>query len=126
MNSVIAIYSSVFVENRYDLPTKGKIFIRLIHSSLLVLVAALDHMKVGQKHWQCIFLPQGADYHCLFTVFECCQIDACFFILRGSPSIQPLQTVNAEPVLEMPVSPQIRSFEHPKATVFLEYFFSLP
>ena len=99
----------------------------MIHNSLLVVVAASGHMKVGQKHWQCIFLPQGADDHCLFTVFECCQIDAwVFFILRGSPSVHPLQTVNAEPVFEVHASPQIGALEHPEATVFLEYFFSLP
>lgn len=68
-----------FVENRCNLPTKGKIFIWLICNSLLVVVAASGHMKVGQKHRQCIFLPQCADDHCLFTVFECRQIDAWVF-----------------------------------------------
>ena len=35
-------------------------------------------------------------------------------------------TVNAEPVLEVPASPQMGALEHPEATVFLEYFSSLP
>ena len=79
MNTAITIHPSVFVENRYDLRTKGKILVRLIHSSLLVVVAASGHMKVGQKHRQCIFFPQGANDHCLFTVFECYQIDVWVF-----------------------------------------------
>ena len=102
-------------------------FIWLIYNGLLVVVSALDYMKLGQKHQQCIFLPQGANDHCFLTVFEYCQIDAwAFFILRGPPSIHPLRTVNAGPVLEVPASPQIEALEHPEATVFLEYFFYLP
>ena len=75
-NLAIAIYFSVFVENRCDLPTKGKIFIRLIHNSLLVVVAASSHMKVGQKH---LHISPSRRGHWLFTVFECCQIDAWVF-----------------------------------------------
>lgn len=40
-----------------------------------------------------------------------------FLILRGSPSVHPLQTINAEPVLEVPASPQIGALEHPEAMV---------